>query len=177
MIVSPDEPQHPEGAVPVTPVPLDRLKDPAFWLSSTPTSAAVKGSSMEPFLKDCDVIEVVRASKGDLFPGQLLVFLREREIVTHRLLESRPDRFLEKGDAQSLGNWQPWPEALGVVVAVTREGESERVQLDQSPWPEALRRAAARHLKIHRIQRCASLLPGSLPKKAFLKLARLAGWL
>jgi hypothetical protein len=132
---------------------------------------------MEPFLKDGDVIEVVRASRRDLFPGQLLVFLREGEVVTHRLLEPRPERFLEKGDAQSLGNWQPWPEALGIVLAVTREGENERVQLDQAPWPEALRRAAARHLKIHRVQSFASILPGSLLKRAFLKLARLFGWL
>lgn len=176
MIPSPEEP-HREGTVPATPVPLDRLKDPAFWLSSTPTSVAVKGSCMEPFLKDGDVIEVVRASKDGLFPGQILVFLRNKEVVTHRLLALRPDRFLEKGDAQSLGNWQPWPEALGIVVAVTREGENERVQLDQPPWPKALRRAAARHVKVHRIQRWANLLPGSFPKRAFLKLARLAGWL
>jgi hypothetical protein len=172
---SPDDPQLQEGVASPAPIPLDRLKDPSFWLSSTPTSAALTGSSMEPFLRDGDVIEVVRASKDDLFPGQLLVFLRNGEVVTHRLLASRPDRFLEKGDAQSLGNWQLWPEAIGVVVAVTREGERERVQLDQSPWPEALRRAAARHLKVHRVHRWANMLPGSLSKRGFLKLARLLG--
>jgi len=176
-VSAPSEEAPPPAAAPASPIPLDRLKDPALWLSATPTSVSVKGSSMEPFLKDGDVIEVVRASRPDLLPGQLLVFLCRGSVMVHRLLDCGTDRFLEKGDAQSLGVWQPWPEALGVVLAVTREGETERVQIDQPPWPEALGRAAARHLKIHRAHRFAGCLPGSLARRAFLRLARIFGWI
>jgi hypothetical protein len=129
---------------------------------------------MEPFLKDEDVIEVVKASRDEVSEGQLLVFERAGELVVHRLLRARGGRILEKGDAQSIGNWLEWPDALGVVSAVTRG--DERVQLDESPWPEALRRTAARHLRKHRVHRVARSLPGSPAHRVFLWLARRAGF-
>jgi hypothetical protein len=174
---SPGEGSGAGPKAPAPPISLDKLKDPAFWLSEIPTSVAVKGSSMEPFLKDGDVVEVVRTSRADLFPGQLLVFLREGTVVVHRLLVIREERFLEKGDAQPLGTWVVWPEALGLVLAITREGETERVQMDQPPWPEALRRQGARHLKVHRVHHFAVHLPGSLVRRAFLKVARTLAWI
>lgn len=146
------------------------LRKPSLWLSDRPTSVTVRGISMEPFLKDADVIEVVKTSRDRVAEGQLLVFERAGELVVHRLLRVRGERILEKGDAQSLGNWLSWPDALGVVSAVTR-GE-ERVQLDEPPWPEALSRTAARHLRRHRVHRAALRLPGTSLRRAFLWLAR-----
>ena len=137
-------------------------------------SVTVRGISMEPFLKDEDVIEVVKTTRDEVSEGQLLVFERAGEVVVHRLLRIRPGRILEKGDAQSMGNWQAWPDSLGLVTAVTRG--DERVQLDEPPWPEALTRTAARHLRRHRVHRAAQGLPGAHVRRAFLWLARRAGF-
>lgn len=156
-------------------LPPELLRKPSLWLSDRPTSVTVRGISMEPFLKDEDVIEVVTTTRDRVAEGQLLVFERAGELVVHRLLKTRAGEFLEKGDAQSLGRWLSWPDALGVVSAVTR-GE-ERVQLDEPPWPEALRRSAARHLRRHRVHRAAQRLPGAGLRRAFLWLARRGGFL
>jgi hypothetical protein len=154
--------------MPITgPGPLD----PSLWLSVLPVTVEIRGLSMEPFLSEGDRVEVVLAAREGLQPGDLVVFRRGDETVVHRYLKGLPERFLEKGDGQTCGNWHPWPAQMGRVTAI-RRGKL-RSPLDSPPAAAALRRAARRHLWRHRVGRIALGLPGDLPRRMLL---RLCGW-
>jgi hypothetical protein len=144
--------------------------EPDLWLSDRPVTVTVSGHSMEPVLSEGDRVEVVRAEPRRLRPGQMVVFRRGAEVVIHRLLLVRDDRFLEKGDAQERGNWWPWPEALGVAVA-RRRGDSLEDLLAGESSPGPVRRAR-HHLRIHRIHAAAARIPWALPRRILLRLAR-----
>ena len=145
--------------------------DPAVWLSDRPVSLVVTGGSMEPFLKEGDRVEVVRTSPDELGRGQIIVMRRGTEVVVHRFLGGGTHRFLEKGDAQSRGNWWPWPEAIGVATAVIRD--EDRLDLREVSWKAALRRAGSRHLMIHRFQVLSEMLPTATLRRFAARLLRL----
>ena len=125
---------------------------------------------MVPFLEEGDRVEVVRAAPGDLIRGDLIVFLRAGEVVVHRFLAARGDLFLEKGDAQGRGNWAPWPEALGKVMALWKA--EERHDLAEGSWPQRMAALGRTHLRAHRTAVIAEKLPGSLLRRVFLRLCR-----
>ena len=150
--------------------PAAPAREPDLWLSDTPLTIAVAGTSMLPFLEDGDRIEVVRARPALLSPGQVVVFRRGEEIVIHRFLGARGGLFLEKGDAQAMGNWWPWPEAIGVAVAVVHQGLKKA--LDTPDALGAAARAARRHRRIHRFGAFEHRLPGDLPRRVLRRLLR-----
>jgi len=145
---------------------------PELWLSKDGTVLIpVRGISMGPTLVEGDRVEVRRASREEVVPGDLVVFPRAGALTVHRLLRLRRDRFLEMGDGQGRGNWQPWPPAVGLVLAV--DG-SDGVWRDLRT-PEARGEAAGqtrRLLRRHRANSLAQLLPGSFPRRLFLRLLR-----
>lgn len=144
--------------------------EPDLWLSDRPVSVAVSGRSMEPLLAEGDRVDVVRAEPGHLRPGQIVVFRRGGEVVIHRLLLAREDRFLEKGDAQERGNWWPWPEALGVAVT-RRRGDLPHDLLGEGAALFTAREAR-RHLRIHRIHTALGRVPWRIARRALLGLLR-----
>jgi hypothetical protein len=144
--------------------------DPSLWLSDQPVTILVKGISMAPFLEEGDRVEVVRASPGDLRDGDLAVFLRGDDVVVHRFLAARGGLFLEKGDGQSRGNWAPWPDALGRVVALWQA--EERLHLSADPWPARMAALGRTHFRAHRAAVFAEKLPGTLLRRVFLRLCR-----
>lgn len=145
--------------------------EPSLWLTDKPLTLAVAGDSMLPFLREGDRLTVVRARREDLVPGRVVIFRRGAEVVAHRLLAVHPDRFLEKGDAQGRGNWWPWPEDMGVAVALQR-GE-ERVDLSTTQALGNMAMSARAHLRTHRVAVLADQIPWDLPRRAFLKVSRL----
>jgi hypothetical protein len=144
--------------------------DPSLWLSDQPVTISVKGISMAPFFKEGDRVEVVRAAPGDLKAGDLIVFLRSGEVVIHRFLAVRGGLFLEKGDGQGRGNWAPWPDALGRVVALWKA--EERLDFTVDPWPCRMASLGRTHLRAHRAAIFAEKLPGTLLRRVFLRLCR-----
>lgn len=147
-----------------------QYRDPSLWLSDQPVMIPVKGISMAPFLEEGDRVEVVRATPGDLKAGDLMVFLRGDEVVVHRFLAVRGGLFLEKGDSQGRGNWAPWPDALGRVVALWKA--EERLHLSANPWPARMASLGRTHLRAHRAAIFAEKLPGTLLRRVFLRLCR-----
>lgn len=125
---------------------------------------------MAPFLQPGDVIEVARCGACDLSIGDLVVFRRAGEVVVHRLLATEGDRFLEKGDAQAIGNWHVWPETFGRVVRLRNEG-APWVDLRRSPWPARMRTQGRLHLFAHKL--LAGQPQGAAPASSRL-MARLA---
>ena len=144
--------------------------DPSLWLSDQPVTIPVKGVSMAPFLEEGDRVEVVRAAPGDLRAGDLIVFMRNGEVVVHRFLAARRGLFLEKGDGQGRGNWAPLPEALGRVVGLWKA--EERLHLTTDPWPSRMASLGRRHLRAHRNAVFAENLPGTLLRRVFLRLCQ-----
>lgn len=145
--------------------------EPSLWLTDQPLTLTVVGDSMLPFLREGDRLTVVRARRQDLVPGQVVIFRRGAEVVAHRLLAVRPERFLEKGDAQGRGNWWPWPGDLGVAVALHRG--DERVDLSTAQALESMAASARAHLRTHRVAALADGIPWGFPRRALLKAARL----
>ena len=144
---------------------------PNLWLTDEPVVVSVKGTSMKPFLQEGDAVEVVRAEPEAVGRGDILVFMRSGELTVHRFLTRRGDRFLEKGDAQSHGNWHSWPDSMGIVRRIRRSGIW--TDLHAGRERRALRGAGRRHLIRHRAFRTASLLPGSLARRVFLRTVEL----
>ena len=145
-------------------------KDPDVWLSDRPITLLVTGSSMEPFLKEGDLVEAVRTRPMELRRGQILVIRRGEEVVIHRFLAGHASRFLEKGDAQARGTWWAWPEAIGVAIARVRDGH--RQGLLEEPWLAKLRREGKRHLRIHRLQVLSEKLPTSPLRRMAARFVR-----
>ena len=159
------------------PEPVDprTFRDPASWLSGQAVTLTVSGISMVPFLLDGDRVDVVSAGPSEMAAGDLLVFLRGEEVVVHRFLAARKGLFLEKGDAQSRGNWAPWPAGFGRAVALWRGGE--RLDLLRPPWPLQMAALGRAHLRGHRLNRLAETLPGAFARRLFLGLCRRSGLL
>ena len=161
----------PGGANAMTADSIPPHLEPSLWLSNEPVTIPVKGISMAPFLVEGDRVEVVRVAPGDPKAGDLMVFLRGSELVVHRFLAARGGLFLEKGDGQCRGNWAPWPEALGRVVALWKA--EVRLDLNADPWPQRMITLGRIHLRAHRTAVIAGKLPGTLLGRIFLRLCRL----
>lgn len=145
-------------------------QDPQLWLSANPVTVWVTGTSMAPFLEDGDRVDLVLGTPQELRPGMLIAFRREDGVIIHRLLAARPDRMLEKGDAQDCGAWRPWPDVVGRAVAVWRGDRREDLA---SPQALALgRRIARAERRRHRLHAAAARLPGALPGRILLRAAR-----
>jgi hypothetical protein len=142
----------------------------ALWLTGEPVCVSVSGTSMEPTLRTGDRVEVVRASREELLPGDLVVFERAGEVTVHRLLAMREERFLEKGDAHPLGVWHPWPEILGKVVAVSREGPG--ISTPEPFLAGYQRKLGRRHFLRHALTVRASSLPSAPFRRLALGLLR-----
>jgi len=145
---------------------------PELWLPEVGTvRVTVRGDSMVPNLREGEQVEVRAAARGVLEPGDLVVFPRAGELTVHRLIARREEGFLEMGDGQGRGNWQPWPPALGLAVVLLRTGSP----LFDLRTPEARRSAAllARRLRRrHRAVRLAEALPGELLGRIVLGMLR-----
>ncbi len=159
----------------MTPSEKTSFSDPAVWLSDKPIIVPVRGTSMAPFLKDGDRVEVTLGERSSFGRGDLILFQRGEDVVVHRFLASESDRLLEKGDAQARGNWSAWPRCPGLVVALWREGD--RTDLARSPWPEQMAALGRKHLRAHRLALLSERLPGALPGRILHRLGRLFGLL
>lgn len=146
------------------------VSNPALWLSDKPVVVLVRGVSMVPFLAEGDRVEVVRAAPSDFTRGDLIVFLRAGEVVVHRVLTREGAGFLEKGDGQPKGNWAPWPEAAGRVVALWK-GEN-RSNLTEGAWPRRMTDLGKKNLRIHRIHSFGDRIPGRYLRRGFIRLFR-----
>jgi len=125
---------------------------------------------MMPFLKDGDEVEVVSASRNELRQGDLILFVREGELTVHRFLSGGDERFLEKGDAQARGNWHPWPEKLGRVIAIRRPEGREDISTDEARMES--RRLGRANLLRHRFETVVERLPFSLVRRIVFRIGR-----
>jgi len=136
--------------------------NPLKFLSGPSTRVPVSGISMFPFLEEGDQVEVVSAGKGDFSPGDLVVFRRGGDLIVHRLLKMRRGYFLEMGDNQAIGSWEPWQEHTGKVVRILKKSGAV-VETSGRQWAKERARTARmqrlKHLRssLEKIARYKSL--------------------
>jgi len=73
----------------------------------------ITGHSMEPLLRAGDAVTVACCPVEEVRPGDLICFRRAGDMVLHRLVEMRTDRWYEKGDAEEGGQWIRPDDVLG----------------------------------------------------------------
>ncbi len=72
----------------------------------------VHGESMLPSLWPGDVVEIASCSLEDVRPGEILLAQRDRRLFLHRVVATRPDGFVLRGDSM------PGPDPLFPVEAL-----------------------------------------------------------
>lgn len=83
----------------------------------------VHGESMLPVLWPGDRVEIASCPLADLRPGQIVLALRDGRLFLHRLVATRPDGFLLRGDSMPGADPLFPPEALlGRLVHGTKPG-------------------------------------------------------
>ena len=99
----------------------------------------IRGKSMIPILNDGDIARVVH-DKGDLKPGDIIIFRKGWHLIAHRVLlqyndESGRKLYITQGDRSK----RPDPpveegEIIGRVVGVIRGGRCLAVDFRQQKW-------------------------------------------
>lgn len=126
----------------------------------------VNGSSMAPLLQAGDVVQVEPTQPERLALGDLVVVRRERDFVTHRLVDKSSQAWVTKGD--NCAYLDPAFEisaVVGRVIVIERRGF--RVDLRSRKWHNAnhwlgnLARMEARWLKFIRLMPRSSRFPAS----------------
>lgn len=95
-----------------------------------------RGVSMEPLIRSGDRITIQMMAPCGLAAGDIVAFLRDGQVVVHRLVTKRMSggawRFCEKGDGLAGWRWIEEADVLGRVEEVDRGGR--RLQLRRLPW-------------------------------------------
>jgi len=84
------------------------------------------GSSMNPFIKDSDILTLVDVSQGEIKLGNVLSFIHphNRKLLVHRVVNSKQKNYLMKPDnSANVDGWVNQQEIIGIVHSVER-GES-----------------------------------------------------
>jgi len=84
------------------------------------------GSSMNPFIKDGDILTLVNVSQGEIKLGNVLSFIHphNRKLLVHRVVNSKQKNYLMKPDnSANVDGWVNQQEIIGIVHSVER-GES-----------------------------------------------------
>jgi hypothetical protein len=84
----------------------------------------VRGWSMLPVIWPGDILELERVKAGDLSPGEIVLFSRDRRLFAHRVLKSSGSAVLTCGDTLPYADpVVPEDELLGRVAAIVRDGK------------------------------------------------------
>jgi len=84
------------------------------------------GSSMNPFIKDGDILTLVNVSQGEIKIGNVLSFIHphNRKLMVHRVVNIKQKKYLMKPDHNAnVDGWVNHQEIIGIVHSVER-GES-----------------------------------------------------
>jgi signal peptidase I len=82
----------------------------------------IAGCSMLPALRPGDIVRVERCDAGAVRIGEIVQIVLDGQLVCHRLIEIKNDRFITQGDANchvdpEIGA----PQILGLVTSVLRK--------------------------------------------------------
>ena len=101
-----------------------------------PLRFQVRGSSMRPFIRSGDLVEIQPVAADELRPGQVLLCrLRDGRLVVHRLVRVEPSGLILQGDARLVPDGRLLPDqVLGRMTGLGREGQWLRLDTFQHAW-------------------------------------------
>jgi len=112
---------------------LELLKASSEQFSESEFKLKVNGTSMSPFIQLGDYIFVKHEVQDSFSPGDVLVIIRENDIVTHRLINMFAEEYICKGDNTYISDPPVKREQIfGKVIAIEREGK--RISMDERQW-------------------------------------------
>lgn len=107
----------------------------------------VTGWSMLPALRPGDVLVIERAGREEISKGDIVLLLRDRRLVVHRVVDINP----AGADLVTRGDSMPLPDrparshqCLGKVVSIFRDGRALQPRRSLAA-PERIVAAVARH--------------------------------
>lgn len=123
----------------------------------------VRGSSMRPFLRDGDLVEVQPVSPDSIKPGEVVLCkLPGERLVVHRVVQADAENLLMQGDALPHPDGRiPRQNVLGRVVAFTRQ--NRRVELN----PGLYTLLAAIWIRFRSLRRLGLRVAGKLKRTLF----------
>jgi signal peptidase I len=77
-------------------IALQVLRD--YLISGDVLNFAVISNSMAPLIREGDTIQVINNKTGSLKVGDVVVFIRNNELITHRLIKIKNEYYYTKGD-------------------------------------------------------------------------------
>ena len=95
------------------------------------------GSSMNPFIKDGDILTLVAVSHRPIRMGNVLAFYHPKNVklTIHRFVTRKQKTFLMKPDnAMSADGWINQDEVIGMVQVIERVGNKIRFGLGWEKW-------------------------------------------
>ncbi len=97
----------------------------------------VTGASMLPTVWPGDILVVQRRNFDQLHPAQVILCLRDGELVAHRIVRRSGEFLVTRGDSL-LHNDRPFQteNVVGQVISILRNGR--RLSPEQSAWQRAL---------------------------------------
>jgi len=103
--------------------------------SGGPLWIKTRGGSMFPFLRDGDVALVVPAAGTEIGVGDVICYeTPPGRLFVHRVVDSKRDRLVAKGDALASATVIDLPQLLGKVVAIERRGSVKRLDTRIARW-------------------------------------------
>ena len=110
---------------------VDLMK--AVFLQGSKFKFQAKGASMEPFIRDGDILTVVSINEVAPKIGKVVAYIdpQSRKMILHRIVAEDGSSFLIKGDnsASREDGWVAKAQLLGVVSSVEREEHEVRLGL------------------------------------------------
>jgi signal peptidase I len=89
-------------------------------------SLTVKGRSMEPLLREGDVVAVCLVRPDQLKRGDMIAFRQNGCVIVHRLLRKRKNGntwfYCQKGDSLNGWSWIPEEAIIGKITSLRRSG-------------------------------------------------------
>lgn len=121
--------------------PLTIIKE--LLQQQTPVTFCAGGPSMNPTIRDGDLVRIQPLDNGALPPGSVILYRINGRIALHRfILQEATGRCFVAGDAATTGgDWIQSADVLGIAEWVQRGDQKRRLDTRQARWTGRLRYA------------------------------------
>lgn len=106
-----------------TKTPADLHRTALELAGAEPVRVTIQGGSMQPVYRSGDAVFVDPSGRSQPAAGQVITFMQEDGLMTHRVVRVETAQVLTKGDAvRSFDPPIPRGQILGTVIAHERDG-------------------------------------------------------
>jgi signal peptidase I len=103
-------------------------RDGAVWVHES-------SDSMAPLVRTGDRLYLTRTAPADVWPGELVAYSRDGQLVVHRVLSRDAVSLVTKGDGLARRDAAVPLTDVVARVTVIETPRGRRIELDAFPWP------------------------------------------